>query len=224
MSKINRRDFLYTAKSILYSLIFWGIAPFSIFGKSVDSGLLSNGKRKKKILILYASFHGSTAQIAEFMADLLNKGGTSASVKSIKDEVDFSSYHGIVMGAPIHRGKWMVEAIDFVDKYREQLDQQHFACFYTCMSKAKQPPSEDTIEDLAAYQAAITDLFPNLSHSHIGSFAGMVDFEKCNLLTKLVLWWIMNRNGLKGGDYRDWKAIGNWLSGIKNMWDLKIQI
>lgn len=215
MIRINRRDFLFTTKNIVYSLLYWGITPFSLFGKNVDSTFMSGGKRKKSILILYATFHGSTAQIAEFMAKKLNKGGSTVSVKSINDDVDFSSYYGIIMDAPIHRGKWMAEAIAFVNKYRKKLDQLPFACFYTCMSKAKQPPSEDTIEELAAYQTAIIDLFPNLSPSHIGSFAGMLDYDKCSFFTKLVMWLIMSKNGLKAGDYRDWQAIESWLSEIK---------
>lgn len=171
-------------------------------------------KRKKSILIIHATYHGSTTQIAEFIAEKLNNWGIDASVKSINDDVNFSSYNGVIIGAPIHRGKWMSEAIDFVNKYRQRFDQLPFACFYTCMSKAKQPPSEDTIEELAVYQSSVTDLFPNLSPSCVGSFAGMLDYNKCSFLEKLVMWWIMSKNGLKAGDYRDWQAIESWLNDI----------
>ncbi len=87
--------------------------------KPIDkSQLISHKQGKKSILILYASFHGSTAQIAEFMGEKLNIQGISSSVKSINEHIDFSLYNGIIMGAPIHRGKWMGEAIDFVNKHR----------------------------------------------------------------------------------------------------------
>lgn len=211
MNLKNRREFLVTAKSMVCSLLFLGIVPFSSFGKNGTNSSILNKKGEKSILILYASFHGSTAQIAEFMGKILNEGGIEASVKSINDDFDFTAYRGVIMGAPIHRGEWMDEAIEFVNKQRKELDHLLVACFYTCMAKAKQPPSKRSIDDLVSFQTAMSELFPNLAPSHIGSFAGMLDYGKCNFLTKLAMWLIMTRNNLEAGDYRNWKAIEGWL-------------
>ena len=215
MIRINRRDFLIATKSVIYSLLYCGINPFSLYGKDAAIASMSYEKREKSILVLYASFHGSTAQIAEFMGEKLNRQGITTSVKSVNDYIDFSSYYGIIMGAPIHRGKWMDEAVDFVNKHRNKFDHLPFACFYTCMAKAKHPPSTESLDDLESYQTALTDLFPTLSSSQIGSFAGMLDYDKCSFFTKLVLWLIMIKNGVEAGDYRDWQAIECWLSEIK---------
>ncbi len=220
MKKINRRDFLYASKSIFCSLLCLGIAPFSIIAKTLDKASVSPEKGKKSILILYASFHGSTAQIAQFMGEKLNRQGITSSVKSINEHIDFSSYNGIIMGAPIHRGQWMDEAVDYVNKHRVNFDHLPFACFYTCMAKAKHPSSKESIEVLESYQATLIELFPSLSPSHIGSFAGMLDYDKCSFITKLVMWLIMSKNGVKEGDYRDWQAIESWLSETKKIYEI----
>jgi menaquinone-dependent protoporphyrinogen oxidase len=215
MDLINRKEFLFIMKSIVCSLFFFGIGPLSLFGKNEYGPTVPLKKETKKILIIYASLHGSTAQIAEFMGEKLKKEGIIVAVKSIEDDIDFSSYSGTIMGAPIHRGKWMDGAVEFVKKNRIEFDQLPFVCFYTCMSKAKQPPSQQTLKELASYQTAMSELFPTIVHSNIGSFAGMLDYEKCNFLTKLVMWFIMRKNSLEAGDYRDWKAIESWLSDVK---------
>ncbi len=176
------------------------------------SHLLSPEKRKKNILILYASFHGSTAQIAEFMGEKLNIQGISSSVKSINEHIDFSLYNGIIMGAPIHRGKWMGEAIDFVKKHRLKFDHLPFACFYTCIAKAKHPPSKKSLKVFESYLATLIKLFPSLPPSHIGAFAGMLEYDKCSFFAKLVLWLILRNKGIGEGDYRDCRAIESWLS------------
>lgn len=205
-------------------MLFWGTAPFTLIGKNLDRASILPEKEKKSILILYASFHGSTAQIAEFMGEKLNRQGITTSVKSINDQIDFSTFSGIIMGAPIHRGMWMNEAVDFVNKQRNKFNHLPFACFYTCMAKAKHPPSKESLDDLESFQAALIELFPSLSPSHIGSFAGMLDYDKCSFFTKLVMWLIMSKNGVEEGDYRDWQAIEGWLNEIKKYLKENIEV
>lgn len=209
MKSINRRDFLFATRSFFCGLIIWGFSPFQNQAKAFSS------RNKKNVLVLYATYHGSTAQIAEFIRVKLNNGEITASVKSIEDYIDFSGYSGIIMGAPIHRGKWMEDAVEFVNKHRDKFDNLPFACFYTCMSKAKIPPSEETLDELSSYQTAMRDLFPKLNPSQIGSFAGKLDYDKCNFLTKIVMWSILSKNSLEAGDYRDWQAIESWTGEIK---------
>lgn len=214
MMNVSRRLFLSISKKITFSLLYCWLIPPYLFGNKIDRSSLQNVKEKNGILVLYASFHGSTAQMAEFMGQKLNMKGIAASVKSIHDEIDFSSYTGIIMGSPIHRGQWMKEAVEFVNTRRVEFGNRLIACFYTCMSKAKHPPTEKTLSELAAYKAAMTALIPTIPPSRIGSFAGMLDYNKCSFFTKLFMWLIMNKNDLEAGDYRDWKAIESWLDEI----------
>lgn len=103
MNSISRREYLSVLKNIIFSFLTFGITPFSSFGKNIVHSPKPNEDRKNGLLVLYASFHGSTAQIAEFMVNKLSAKGITASIKSINDEIDFSSYSGLIMGAPIHR-------------------------------------------------------------------------------------------------------------------------
>lgn len=109
----------------------------------------------------------------------------------------------------------MTDSVEFVNSHRREIDRLLIASFYTCMSKAKCPPTEETLSELASYKAAMTSLFPTIPPSQIGAFAGMLDYGKCSFLTKLVMWFIMSKNDLEAGDYRNWHAIENWLDEIK---------
>lgn len=215
MKTINRREFLDFTKNLIGSLLLFNICPFSNYTVQAKNMLVSAEIKPTRILVIYASFHGSTAQIAVFIEKKLKKAGIVVEVTSINKDIDFSKYSGIIMGAPIHRGKWMDAAIDFVNSHRSDLKNLPIACFYTCMSKAKQPPSRETLKELLSYQTAMSDLFPDLPPSRIGSFAGALDYDKCSFFTKLVMWSIMRRNNLQAGDYRNWQAIEKWLGDIR---------
>ena len=91
MNLTNRKEFLFIMKSIVCSLFFFGIGPFSSFGKNEDGSTVPLKKETNKILIIYASLHGSTAQIAEFMGEKLKKEAIIVAVKSIEDDNVISS-------------------------------------------------------------------------------------------------------------------------------------
>ncbi len=214
MKTLNRREFLDFAKNLIGSLFLFITCPF--LNTSVQAGniFMPDKTNLSKILVIYSSLHGSTKQIAEFISGKLRKTGITAEVASIRENIDFSLYEGVIMGAPIHRGKWMEEAVDFVNNHRNDLMTLHFACFYTCMSKAKHPPTVESLKELSSYQNSMTELFPELPSSNIGIFAGALYYDKCSFLIKLVLWFIMRKNNLEEGDYRDWQAIESWVSSV----------
>ncbi len=216
MVTLNRRSFLHYTKYLMGSMVlfnhgFW--SPLNIFAQK---HIKKTHKAKSRILVLFASHHESTAEIAIFMGKKLKSKGIQNDVLSVEKHIDWGNYDGLILGAPIHRGQWMESVIEFVKHNRESLMKISLACYCTCMSKAKQPPSESTTKEVQSYRESIMELLPWISPTHVECFAGKLDYQKCGFFAKLALKLIMRKNRLEAGDYRDWQMIENWLNRVAN--------
>ena len=89
-----------------------------------------------KILVTYASQGGSTAGIAEAIGQTLSTNGTVVDVCPIKEITDLRSYRAVVIGSAVHSGKWMPEAMAFVEGNQNTLRRIPTAIFQVCMMLA----------------------------------------------------------------------------------------
>ena len=89
-----------------------------------------------KILVTYASRGGSTAGIAEVIGQVLATNGTVVDVCPIQEANDLAPYRAVVIGSAVHSGKWMPEAMAFVESNRNTLRRIPTAVFQVCMMLA----------------------------------------------------------------------------------------
>jgi menaquinone-dependent protoporphyrinogen oxidase len=89
-----------------------------------------------KILVTYASQNGSTAGVAEAIADTLADSGLQVEVLPVSEVRDLSSYRAVVAGSAIQSGAWLPEAMQFVQANRAELARKPFAAFLVCMTLA----------------------------------------------------------------------------------------
>lgn len=210
MTQFTRRNFL-NRLAVAFKI---GCFSTLLYAVKTPVGIAmsrSTQQRRQRLLVIYGSAHGSTAEMAIYMGKRLRQGGFSCDVKSIAEPFSMESYDSIVFGAPIHRGQWMEDAQRFLEDNREKIKPRAFACFFTCMAVAKQPPSSDSTAEVDAYQQSVSQSFFDTPIPDIGSFAGKLDYEKCSFFQMLVLKIILGRNGLQAGDYRNWQAVDTWL-------------
>lgn len=83
----------------------------------------------KKILVAYVTKTGTTQEVANEIASILEKNGLSAEVLAIKDLQKLEEYAGIVIGAPINGMKWLPEAGKFVEDNKSVLSNMPTALF-----------------------------------------------------------------------------------------------
>jgi menaquinone-dependent protoporphyrinogen oxidase len=74
-------------------------------------------------LVTYASKYGSTGGVADAIGKELCTKDVAADTVLMKNAGNISSYQGVVIGSAIYMGKWMPEAVDFVEKNRDILRQ-----------------------------------------------------------------------------------------------------
>ena len=74
-----------------------------------------------KVLVAYASKHGSTRGIAEAIAQRRTELGLQGDARSVDDEPDPAGYDGVVLGSAIYVGSWMKEATSFAEEQSDAL-------------------------------------------------------------------------------------------------------
>jgi menaquinone-dependent protoporphyrinogen oxidase len=67
-----------------------------------------------RVLVGYASAHGSTRGVAERVATMLVASGVEAEVHSMDEPVDVAAFDAAVLGSAVHDGRWLPEGADFV--------------------------------------------------------------------------------------------------------------
>jgi menaquinone-dependent protoporphyrinogen IX oxidase len=77
--------------------------------------------RAMRVLVTYASKHGSTQEVAERIASSLNQHGVQAEVRPMNRVDELDGYDGVLIGSAIYIGRWMKEATQFVERVRPAL-------------------------------------------------------------------------------------------------------
>jgi menaquinone-dependent protoporphyrinogen oxidase len=67
-----------------------------------------------QILVAYASRAGSTAGVAEAIGQTLAESGAQVEVRPMQDVEDLAPYRAVVAGSAIQGGKWLPEAMQFM--------------------------------------------------------------------------------------------------------------
>jgi uncharacterized protein YjbI with pentapeptide repeats/menaquinone-dependent protoporphyrinogen IX oxidase len=153
------------------------------------------------ILVAYASGSGSTAEVAEAIGEVLRRDQMTAEVRSVKQVDDLSPYDAVVVGSSIHFGRWLPEAIAFVETHRTSLARMPVAYFLTCLALINE--SAESRDQVLTYLEPVLQLAPEIEPVALGLFAGSLNPE-IGLIAP----------GGPYGDFRDWEVIRAWAGEV----------
>jgi menaquinone-dependent protoporphyrinogen oxidase len=184
-----------------------------------------------RILVAYATRHGSTAEVAEAVGAELRSADVDVTVKQISGGLRADAYDAVVVGGPMIMG-WHKDAGRFLKRNSAALAGRPTACFATAASLTetqdesvagvplfrdpwlvKVPRRADHLtykERYASPRHYFNDIVgPARAVRFVGVafFGGSVDLTKMNLLEKLFVMLIV---GAAPGDLRNWEAIRAW--------------
>ncbi len=159
----------------------------------------------RRVLVLYATRAGSTAEVAYFIGRKLSEAGWSVDVDGVKTAGDLGPYQAVVIGSAIRMGSVLPEVREFVRAHRPELERLRVAYFVVCMTM-----QEDTPKNRAEADGYLEPLRSEVKPVEVGLFAGKVDYAKLGVGTRLMA----RMADLPAGDYRNWTAIEAWAGAL----------
>lgn len=169
-------------------------------------------KSNKKILVAYESQFGSTAEVAEFIANRLIANKQVIEIKKICEVDDLASYSHVIIGSAIQYDNWMPEAREFIIENENELATKSVSFFLVCLVLSKN--TKEAIEKADGYAIKTMKLVPKIKVNSFGKFAGVLNYSKMSFGQKILAKIIFAIIGVKEGEYRDWDAIKDWVKKL----------
>jgi menaquinone-dependent protoporphyrinogen oxidase len=162
-----------------------------------------------RILVAYASWQGSTAEIAQRIATTLGHAGATVVLAPVGDVEDPAGYDAVVLGSAVHNQSWSPEAVDFVHRHAGVLSQRPVWLFSVGMSDGLPRPLR-SMARTAQDQRIATTLREDVQPRGHRVFSGVCRPEQLPRWVGIVFRAV----GGHFGDYRDWPAIETWAGQI----------
>lgn len=156
---------------------------------------------KSNILVVYATRSGSTAEVAETIAEEFRKNGATVDVFNAKDKPTVKGYSAVVIGSSIRFSSWLPEAVNFIKLNKEYLDNVPVA-YFNCGIFIVQEDSTKQAE-VKKYNNSAKAIVKPLAEM---SFAGNIDMKKLGFVDRNITKAI----GISDGDKRDFASIRQW--------------
>lgn len=155
-----------------------------------------------KVLVAAASRHGSTAEIADKIADTLRERGFEVDRTKPEDVSSLDGYDAIVVGSPIYFRQWDSHANEFLRNFYPQLKDMPVWAFSSGLSSVERPVSYDK-RRIGPAQTAVP-------LRHHATFPGRYKPSLLSLRERS----IARLAGAVEGDYRDWAKIEQFAANI----------
>ncbi len=188
----------------------------------------------EKILVAYATNAGSSAKVAEAIADEIAKSA-QVEILPLEKVTTLEGYAGIVLGAPMILG-WHRNALAFLRRNRVTLGNVPVAIFITCMNltqtgetslqgiplfvdeKLPRPPQKTGRLSLKERYATPSNyLKPILKAAgpvrlvSVAFFGGSLQYFNLQWWAAILALLVIQA---QPGDRRNWEAIHSWASGL----------
>jgi menaquinone-dependent protoporphyrinogen oxidase len=162
-----------------------------------------------RILIAYATAHGSTQGIAERIAAGMEGRGFDVDCVPVDEVRNPDEYDAFVVGSAIHAQAWLPEAVRFITTHEATLAARPSWLFSVGMPGALAKPLQhwamsEGPKVVAGFEAGV---HPRGTHL----FTGVVSPEQFPDAKSRAVFRAL---GGRWGDYRDWADVDEWVGGI----------
>ncbi|GGZ20676.1 flavodoxin domain-containing protein [Streptomyces poonensis] len=154
------------------------------------------------VLVAYGSKHGSTADIARRIGEVLAKEGLAVDVRSAADVGDVGRYDVVVLGGGLYAGRWHRDTRRFARRNRRALTRRPVWLFSSgpldASASERDIPPAPGVRRLARRIAA-------RGHATFGGrLEGYVEGRVARMIVE---------SG-KGGDFHDFEQIAAWATTV----------
>jgi len=162
-----------------------------------------------KVLVAYASLCGSTAEVAEEAAHILEAHGADVRVCDVDDVTNLDDYGAVVLGTAIRMGRPVKPMRAFIRRHGHAIAQLPNAVFSVGATPKDHSPT--AIAEAARFVSPVVSVVAPMS---VALFAGKLDPSTLALPWRAIVEHAEPGSRLSAGDWRDWDAIDSWADDI----------
>ena len=165
-----------------------------------------------KILVVCASNHGHTKNMAIRIAETVELAGVNAELLDVASaaRVEPADYDAVIVGASVHSGHHQGEIVDWAKSHHATLNLQPSAFFSVCLTAA-----DDTAESREATRGYVDEFLDQTrwTSAKTVTFAGALQYREYDFATRLVMRLMMRgkaghpTDSCHDYDYTDWGAV-----------------
>jgi menaquinone-dependent protoporphyrinogen oxidase len=155
----------------------------------------------KKILLAFGTAAGSTAEVAQAIAEEMRQDDTLVDVKPVEEVKTISGYDAIVVGSAVRMFHILPKTRRFLRKNRTALQAIPVAYFLVCLAMGD--PTPENVQKAKGNAAPMLKIKIPVS---LGFFGGCIDHEK------LTDFFGRSMRTFPEQDHRDWDKIRAWAS------------
>jgi menaquinone-dependent protoporphyrinogen oxidase len=190
---------------------------------------------RPRALVVFATRHGSTSEVAEAIAEELRAAGLMADIAPAESARGPGGYDAVLVGGPMIMG-WHKAAVGYVARHRDALAKLPTAFFITAVSLTE--TGDDRVDGVpivkdswlvkkpkdaaklgyreryarpAHYLEKPFKQAPRVRPRSVAFFGGSLDLTKMNIFEKLFVMLVI---GATPGDTRHWDAIRDWAKAL----------
>ena len=155
-----------------------------------------------RVLVIAASRHGSTAEIATALGEALAHRGITVAVADAENVADIEECDAVVLGSAIYAGRWLKAARELAELHGAFLASRPVWLF------SSGPVGDPLVLEQDPVDVDQITAIVGIREHRV--FAGKIDRSRLSPAEQSIV------NSLKApeGDYRDWDAIAGWAGEI----------
>lgn len=207
-TKINRRSFLKIGcvGGAAVGLTVCSVTAAAPDPPPIELRSFSNGDVavNKRVLIAYATYAGSTIDVAVTIGESLADQGYYVDIRPIKENPQLTGYQAVLIGSAVQHAHWLPEAINFVQTNQSALSRLPVALF--CVHIQNLGDDETSRRNRLAY---LDDVRSLIQPTVEGYFAGKFDRRGAALLLP---GWLARF--VPAMDFRNWEKIHAWAESL----------
>lgn len=155
-----------------------------------------------KILVVWASRHGATTEVAEAVAEELTNAGHDVKVEEAGKVASIDGYDGLVLGSAVYMTQWVDDMRRFANKFHDELLDMPLWAFSVGLSGVPKGNVQDPVR--------VGPVLLRINPRDHKTFAGRLRPRELSLRERS----IARLGGAVEGDFRDWDDIRDWARSV----------